>query len=150
VIIGKVLLNNKSKKEVLKFMIISGVIGLILGYCLDFISPIIKRIATGSFVIVSGGWSILSFALFYWIIDMKNYKKWAQFAIIVGSNSLFIYLFAHVGGAEFIKNIFTPFSEGLFSGLGELSSDIIASIISLYALWYLTFWLYKHKIFIKI
>ncbi len=150
VIIGKLLLSKRSKKEILKLMIICGVLSIILGCSLSYFTPIIKRIATSSFVIVSGGWSILSFALFYWIIDIKNYKNWAKFAIIVGSNSLFIYVFAHVGGADFIKNIIIPFSDGLFSRFGELPSNIIASIITLYVLWHLTYWLYKHKIFIKI
>jgi len=78
-------------------MIISGVIGLVIGYGLDPVTPIIKLIATSSFVFVGGGWSLLTFAFFYWIIDMKDYKKWIQFAVVVGANPLFIYLFAHVG-----------------------------------------------------
>ena len=150
VIIGKILLSNKSKKEIVKFMLIGGVIGLVIGYSLDPITPIIKRISTSSFVFVSGGWALLTFALFYWIIDMKNYKKWIRFAVIIGLNPLFIYLFAHVGGGNFITHIIKPFSFGIFGELGELPAHIITSIITLGAMWYITYWLYKNKIFIKI
>jgi len=150
VIIGKILLSDKSKAEVLKIMIIGGIIGLIVGYGLDPFTPIIKRISTSSFVFVSGGWTLLTFALFYWIIDMKGYRKWIQFAVVVGVNPLFIYLFAHVGGGKFIAHILKPFTFGLFGWSGELSSNIITGILTWFFLWYITYWLYKKKIFIKI
>ncbi len=150
VIIGKIILNNTSKKNILKLMIISGLVGLLIGYGLNPVTPIIKRISTSSFVFVSGGWSLLTFALFYWIIDMRNYKKWIKFAVIVGVNPLFIYLFAHIGGGRFISHIIKPFSFGIFEKFGELPTSIITSMTTLFLLWYLTYWLFKHKIFIKI
>lgn len=150
VIIGKILLSNKSKKEILKTMIIGGVIGLVVGYGLDSVTPIIKRISTSSFVFVSGGWALLTFALFYWIIDMKDYRKWIQFAVVVGVNPLFIYLFAHVGGGKFIAHILKPFTFGLFDWMGELSANIILGMLTWYFLWYITYWLDKRKIYIRI
>ena len=150
VIVGKILLSGRSSKKILKFIVISGLIGLVIGYGLNPITPIIKRISTSSFVFVSGGWSLLTFALFYWIVDVKKYRKWVRFAIIIGMNSLFIYLFAHVGGGHFIRHIIKPFSFGLFEKLGELPAEIITSSLTLLGLWFLTYWLYKHKIFIKI
>ncbi len=150
VIIGKILLSDKSKKEILKIMIIGGVIGLVVGFGLDPITPIIKRIATSSFVFVSGGWTLLTFAFFYWIIDIKGYKKWIQFAVVVGVNPLFIYLFAHVGGGKLIAHTLKPFTFGLFGWSGELSANIILGILTWYVLWYITYWLNKRKIYIKI
>jgi len=147
VIIGKILLSGKSMQKNLKVMIIGGLIGLIIGYSLGQIIPIIKRISTSSFVFVSGGWSLLTFALFYWIIDIKNYKKWIKFAVIIGVNPLFIYLFAHIGGSNFITHIIKPFTFGLFE---DFTAQIITSIMTLGILWYLTYWLYKKNIFIKI
>lgn len=150
VIIGKILLSDRSKKEILKIMVISGIIGLVIGYGLDPITPIIKRIATSSFVFVSGGWSLITFAFFYWIIDIKGYHKWIQFAVVVGVNPLFIYLFAHVGGGELITNILKPFIFGLFDWMGELSANIILGILTWFFLWYITYWLNKKKIYIRI
>ena len=150
VIIGKIILSDRSKKEVLKMIIISGVIGLVIGYGFDPITPIIKRIATSSFVFVSGGWALLTFAFFYWIIDIKGYRKWIQFAVVVGVNPLFIYLFAHVGGGELIAHILKPFTFGLFDWMGELSANIILGVLTWYFLWYITYWLDKKKIYIRI
>ena len=150
VIIGKILLSGKTKKEVLKIMIISGVVGLIIGYALDPVTPIIKRIATSSFVFVSGGWTLLTFALFYWIIDILKHKKWIKFAVVVGLNPLFIYLFAHVGGGELIAQILKPFTFGLFDWMGILTANIILGTLTWFFLWYITYWLDKKKIYIRI
>jgi len=53
-------------------MLIAGVSALIIGYSLDFVTPIIKKIATSSFVFASGGWAILALCLCYWLIDVKK------------------------------------------------------------------------------
>ncbi len=90
------------------------------------------------------------FAMFYWIIDFKGYKKWIQFAVVVGVNPLFIYLFAHVGGGKFIAHILRPFVFGLFDWAGELPTNIILGLLAWYFLWYITYWLNKKKIYIKI
>ena len=84
-------------------------IGVVVGYGLNPITPIIKRISTSSFVIVSGGWTFLTLAFSYWLIDIKKRQKWSRFLSVVGMNPLFIYLFAHVGGAVFIEFILLPF-----------------------------------------
>ena len=150
VIIGKILLSNRSKKEILKIIIISGLLGLAVGYSLDSVTPIIKRIATSSFVFVSGGWTLLTFAFFYWIIEIKGYSQWIQFAVVVGVNPLFIYLFAHVGGGEFIARILKPFTFGLFNWMDDLSVNVILGLLTWFFLWYITYWLNKKKIFIRI
>ena len=61
-------------KNKIQIMIIAGLSGLIIGYSLDFlhITPIIKKIATSSFVFASGGWAILALAFCYWLIDVKK------------------------------------------------------------------------------
>jgi predicted acyltransferase len=65
---------------------------LVLGYGLDFlvITPIIKRIATSSFTIVSLGYCLLGFAFCYWWIDTLKHRNYLKFFTIVGMNSIFI------------------------------------------------------------
>ena len=131
-------------------LLLAGVIGLVLGYSLDNVTPIIKRISTTSFVLASGGWCFLALSFSYWIIDVKQWGKWAVFFAIVGMNPLFIYLFAHIGGSDLIYQVFTPFTMGLFSWMGELAAKIITSVFTWATLWYMCYWLYRKKIFIKI
>ncbi len=150
VIAGQVLMGANSDKKKLLLLFAAGAIGLIIGFGLSPVTPIIKRIATSSFVFVSGGWAFIALALCYWVIDVLKYQKGVLFFAIVGMNPLFIYLFAEVGGAKLLNKIFLPFSNALFAWTGQLGSEIILSSIVTFALWYICYWLYKNKIFIKI
>jgi predicted acyltransferase len=150
VLAGKLLMSNKEAYQKIKILFVAGIIGLVIGYGLDSITPIIKRISTSSFVIVSGGWCLIALAMSYWIIDILKIQKWSTMFAIVGMNPLFIYLFAESGGAEWLFNIVEPFSMGLFYWMGEMSALVITSIIVWAMMWYICFWLYKRKIFIKI
>ncbi len=150
VLTGKLLMSSKTANQKLKILIISGLTGIIVGYLLSFETPIIKRIATSSFVLVSGGYTILALVFSYWLIDIKKLKRGTLFFAIVGMNPLFIYLFSHVGGAEFISNIIHPFTSTLFGWMGNLTADILASLFVIFLLWYICYWLYKKNIFIKL
>ncbi len=151
VLIGKLLMSNRSSNKKLTVMIIVGVLLVTIGYLMNPITPIIKRIATSSFVIVSGGWSILALAFLFWIIDILKLKgSWTLFFSIVGMNSLFIYLFAHVGGGNFIEVILHPFTFTIFDYWGNLFAEIMTSIFIWVALWGICYWMYKKRIFIKI
>jgi predicted acyltransferase len=153
VLCGKILMSNRTSSQKIGTMIIAGLAGLIIGYSLDFLSitPIIKKIATASFVFTSGGYAILALSFCYWLIDVKKlFKKGSQFFIIVGMNCIFIYLLFSVGGADIFTNIFTPFTKLLFSWGGEILVGIATSLAVWTALWYICYWLYKNRIFVKI
>jgi len=151
VLVGKLLMSDASSKKKFMTMLLSGVFLIVIGYLLDPLTPIIKRIATSSFVIVSGGWSILVIAILYWIVDMKQINgRWTMFFTVIGMNSLFIYLFAHIGGTQFIESILHPFSFAIFGSAGELAAHIGTSVLVWLALWGLCFWMYRKRLFIKI
>jgi predicted acyltransferase len=153
VLCGKLLLSDKTPAQKIKFLAVAGLSGLLVGYSLDIlnVTPIIKKIATMSFVFAGGGWAILALCFCYWLIDVK---KWfiggSKFFIIVGMNCIFIYLFFEVGGAALISKIFTPFANALFLWGGDITAGIMRSIAVWASLWYLCYWLYKNKLFIKI
>ncbi len=153
VMFGKLLQSDRTVKNKLQIMIISGIVALVIGYSLDYlnITPIIKKIATASFVFASGGWAILALCFSYWLIDVKKiFTQGSRFFIIVGMNSIFIYLFFSVGGADVLRRFFTPFATSFFSWGGEITAAIIASLLTWAAQWYLCYWLFKNKLFIKI
>jgi predicted acyltransferase len=150
VLAGQLLMSQRKAGQKLKILLLAGVIGVVVGYGLNPITPIIKRISTSSFVIVSGGWTFLTLAFSYWLIDIKKRQKWSMFLRVVGMNPLFIYLFAHVGGAVFIEAILHPFTFALFGWMGTLTASILTSAIVLFFLWYITQWLHKRKIYIRI
>jgi len=150
---GKLLMSDKPVAAKIRGLLLAGTAALIIGYSLDFlnITPIIKKIATSSFVFASGGWAILVLCLFYWLIDVKQlFATGTNMFKIVGMNSIFIYLFFSVGGSEVLGRIFIPFARSLFSWAGDLTVDFVAIVAVWSALWYICYWLYKNKVFVKI
>lgn len=151
---GKLLMSQKPAGEKIRLLLTAGVLALFIGYTVDGlnITPIIKKIATSSFIFASGGWAMIGLCLSYWLIDVqKLFLKGSKFFIIVGMNSIFIYIFFHLGGARFIsKTIIEPFVNLLFSWSGELSEEVILSLLTWAGLWYICYWLYKNKVFVKI
>ncbi|HVV55415.1 MAG TPA: DUF5009 domain-containing protein, partial [Mucilaginibacter sp.] len=89
-------------------------IGLALLWNMDF--PINKNLWTSSFVLLVGGISLLLMSLFYYIIDIKGYKKWAFFFKIIGMNSILIYI-----SGKFIDWEYT--TAGFFKWLVQLIGD---------------------------
>jgi predicted acyltransferase len=153
VLCGKLLMSDRSASKKIQILLVAGVSALIIGYSLEWlnITPIIKKIATSSFVFASGGWTILALCFSYWLIDVKKlFIKGSKMFIIVGMNSIFIYLFFSIRGAGLIHRIAQPFSKLLFSWGGELTVAIITSFAVWAAMWYMCYWLYKNKLFIKI
>ena len=148
VVCGKVLLSNLSAKEKLKPFLIWGSAILVLGFAMDIlnITPIVKRIATSSFTLASGGFAILTLTLFYWAIDVRgNAPKWLKIFSVVGTNSIFIYLFAETVGIQWFREFGMIWTEGLLGPLG-LSEQIIAvlnALFVLYIFWYITYFLDK-------
>ena len=154
VVAGKILISDRSVAEKLKPLIIAGIIGLVLGYGMDLlgITPIIKRIATTSFVLASGGWCLLVLAASYWLIDVKGSKNWVFIFSIVGMNSIFIYLFTQTVGHQWVNGFAAIFTDGVLQwfGANEFIMAMAAALASLGIFWYLCYWLYSHKIFFKI
>ncbi len=147
---GYLLMSKKPAMKKAKILALAGLAGIVAGYGLGFITPIIKHIATSSFVIVSGGWSLLALAFSYWLIDIKKNRKWVFIFTVVGMNPLFIYLFAHIGGTSFLLSPLSPFIHTFFSWIGEPAYSIIQDSILWFLLWYICYWMYKKKVFIRI
>jgi predicted acyltransferase len=150
VLAGQVLKSDRFDSQKIKILVIAGLIGIVVGYAMNPLTPIIKRICTSSFVIVSGGWCLVALAFSYWLVDVKKVHRVPKFFAIVGMNPLFIYLFNHTGGSHFLRQIVNPFTSGFLGWLGDIPSQIITALVVWFLLWYICFWLYRRRIFIKI
>ncbi len=153
VLCGKLIISDKSVSCKIRTLLIVGIVALLIGYSLDYfdITPIIKKIATTSFVFASGGWTILALCLCYWLIDVKRlFATGTNMFKIVGMNCIFIYIFFHIGGSRLLRTIFIPFTNAFFSWGGEQATGIMTSLAIWAMLWYICYWLYKNKTFIKI
>jgi len=149
---GKLLLGSSANKT--RTLLTWALITLLLGYILDLagITPIIKRIATSSFVLVSLGYSLLILALCYWWIDLRNHRRRLEFFTIVGMNSIFIYLFFEIVGDRWFTGYVTAIADGVIQPLHPptLLMGIIASLCVFALEWGLCWFLYRKRIFFKV
>ena len=150
VCIGKLLMTDWSQKKKLLVMVAAGLSGVVAGYVLSSYIPMIERISTSSFVIFSGGWCILVMAFSYWLIDIMNFKKFAKFFAIVGMNPIFIYLFVMLGGRQLLTRMARPFTYRLFSWSNDIVINMVTITVVAAMIWYISYFLYKRKIFIKL
>jgi predicted acyltransferase len=152
VLCGKLLMESKPAAAKIKLLVIAGVTALVIGFGLDLLSvtPIIKKIATASFVFASGGWAMLALALSYWMIDVKKWTAGTWIFIAVGMNCIFIYLVFSLGGADILSRIYKPFITAFFSWTGHIFTGMLISGAVWASLWYVTYWMFQRKIFIKI
>ncbi len=143
------ILRNRSTSSNYKagLLAIIGVVSVGLGILWGLHLPIIKKLWTGSFVLVTGGGSFLILSLFYWIIDVKKITGWVLFFKVIGMNSLLIYLAHH-----FIDFNFT--SHHLFSGLYEPIAEqwhiVWDTFGATVLIWLLLYFCYKKNFFLKI
>ncbi len=154
VVCGQLLLSERSAQQKIKYFLVAAAMGLISGYTLDLlqITPIVKRIATSSFVLASGGWAILVLALSYWWVDLKGQERGVRFFHVVGINSIFIYLFAETIGHQWLGGFTKTFNHGFLGllGLPEIVLDLTNALLVWGIMWYICFFLYQKKIFFKI
>jgi predicted acyltransferase len=151
---GKLLISERPAAQKVKILLIAGLIGLAAGFGLDLagITPIIKRIATSSFTLASGGWVMLVLAFLYWAIDIKKNVRYAWIATVVGMNAIFIYLFFETVGYQWVNPTTAIFVKGFtaMAGVPEKIQAVISAFAVLALEWGLCYWLYKRKIFFKL
>jgi len=139
-------LADKPMRKVL-IMFVAAICLMIIGQVWNLFFPINKNLWTSSFVCFVGGLSLLLFVLFYLIIDIWKFKKWAFFFVVIGMNPITIYL------AERIIN-FRSASRFFFAGLISLFPQNWAPFLDGIAIttiaWVFLYILYRKKVFLKV
>ena len=149
---GKALKAATAQREKIKFLVVTGLALLALGTLLHFtgINPIVKRIWTPAWTIFSGGWCFLLLAFFYGLIDVANYKKWAFPLMVIGMNSIAAYLIADGFGGFISQSLNIHLGQNFFQAFGLPYASLVKGGLVLLIEFYIIFWMYKKKIFIKV
>jgi len=144
---GRLMIEQRPHAERMRILAVSAVVCLASGYALGAFVPIIKRIHTASFTLAACGWVLLLLLGFYWIVEVQDRKKLVFPLVVVGMNSIFIYCLNILLGG-WIRRATDVFTDG-WEFLGDGAP--IAQSLSMFAvMWYLCWWLYKRRIFIKV
>ncbi|MGL4460743.1 MAG: DUF5009 domain-containing protein, partial [Planctomycetia bacterium] len=115
--------------------------------------PIVKRIWTPSFAVFSAGWTLLLLAAFYGLIEIAGQKSWAGVLVVVGLNSIAIYLLSQLTAGWIEASLQTHLGWTLLFDVGGrlgVYAPIALKTSILFVLWLFVFGMYRQKIFLKI
>ncbi|GAB4000612.1 DUF5009 domain-containing protein [Spirosoma daeguense] len=140
--------HGRSGNQKALYLLAVGAAFVVISWLWDFVFPINKNLWTSSFVMVTGGLSLMLLAIFYWIIDVKDVKGWTFFFTVIGMNSILIYL-----AGEFID--FGYAARFFFEGILKLSSsEAVLEVGMAFALiavkWVFLYFMYKKKTFLRV
>jgi predicted acyltransferase len=151
-IAGGVLRSSSSASEKLRLFLVWGVGGIALGTLLHVlgICPIVKRIWTPAWTLFSAGWVVLLLAAYYYVIDVKGYRRWTLPFVVVGMNSIAMYVLVHVAENYLARSFRIHLGAATFTAFGEVFAPVLLGASVLAVFWLMLFWMYRRQIFIRI
>ena len=140
-------------------LIAAGASGIVLGGLWDLSFPINKKLWTSSYVLYAAGWSLLLFAFFLWLADVRGKRPAISTPLLVfGTNAIFAYVLSELLASALDTIHLSPglsLHGWLWHGLQKVIPD--APLASLtYALgyvavcWLVVYPLYRRRIFLRI
>jgi predicted acyltransferase len=119
-------------------------VGVVAGYT---VCPIVKRIWTPSWALFSGGLVVWLLAAFYWVIDVAGYRRWSQFLVVVGMNSIAIYLMSQLMRPWMGEVLRTHLGAAPFTGA---YGPMVRDLLTLGVFWVILWWMHRRRIFLRI
>jgi predicted acyltransferase len=126
-----------------------GLAGVAAGLALSPWLPLIKRIWTPSFTIYSAGWTTLMLAAFYWVIDVKGWRRWAFPLLVVGMNSIAAYVIGNAFGGWF-RSATGAWLALLAPAVGDVWLPVLQRALFASTAWAILWWCYRRRIFFKV
>lgn len=143
---GELIKSNLPRKKVVLQLLLYGLAGILLGLVIGIWHPVVKKLWTSSFVLLSSGVCFLLLSFFYWIIDERGKYKWAFPLKVIGMNAITAYVLSHVIS-------FPQIADYILFGLEQYVGDFygLTKVLGGFGILYLLLWyMYKNKTFIKV
>jgi predicted acyltransferase len=143
-LLGGLMMTNRSTASKMKIIGAVGLSGVVLGWTLNPVIPIVMKIWTTSYGLASAGFACLMFLVFYWLIDVRGYQKLAFPFVVIGMNAVAIYMSESI--IPWSKTV-AIFTHPLAGTLGTFT-PLFHAIAVLAVEWLVLYWMYKRKIFL--
>ena len=123
--------------------------GLLMAFAFGKYSlPINKSVWTSSFALVVGGISAGLLALFYWVVDVRGWRRWGFFFKVIGMNAITVYILVRtVFNWQFESQYFFG---GIASMLPPTVGDFVTQAGMMAIIWLFLLYLYEKKIFLRV
>ena len=149
---GELLRGASPARDKVRGLLLYGASGVAIGAVLHYagVSPLVKRIWTPSWAVFSAGWAAIFLALFYYVIDVRGWRRWAFPFLVVGMNSIAMYVIVHIAEGYTEAALKTHLGRGTFQLFGAAYEPILIGAASLLIFWLMLLWMYRRRIFIRI
>jgi predicted acyltransferase len=145
--IGNLIRSNRARAEQLKIMTLGMIAAFASGLLFSPLVPINKWLWTATYTLYTTGWCILGLLVLYLVIDVLDIRRPMSVLTIVGMNSLFVYCVGEILRG-WISNSLATFTGG-FKFIGTLA-PVAQSCAVLLVIWFVAYWLYKRKIYLRV
>ncbi len=136
---------RSERKYKISGLLAGGVVLLAGGLLWGLVFPVNKLIWSSSYVLYAAGWSVLLLALFYYIIDVRGWSKWAYVFVVIGLNPITIYVVQSVFDFYSVAYIFI---QGFIDYTGAFKPFLLA--VSVFAIkWLFLYFLHRKRIYLK-
>ncbi|KKO46318.1 hypothetical protein WG68_05990 [Arsukibacterium ikkense] len=153
-------LQRMSKLQGAHWLAYVGTALLLLGLLWQFYWPINKALWTGSYVVFSSGLILLLLALLVYILDVRQ-QRWLQPLVIYGTNPLFIYMLSWLWAVAASKyllwqhngmtlSLYQAGYNALVALLPAQMASLLFALLHVLLFWWLSLWLYRRRIFIRL
>jgi predicted acyltransferase len=149
---GEWLKSARSSAEKVRGLVIGGFAVALAGLALQWlhINPIVKRIWTSSYTLYSGGLVILILAVFYAAIDVKGWRRWAFPLIVIGANSIAVYVMSWTMEKFVMGALVRHLGSAPFAILGPPFEPVLRGLAVVTVFWLILLWMYRRRIFLRI
>lgn len=129
-----------------------GAAGIVVGLLLHGlgVTPLVKRIWTPSWAIFSAGWAALFLAGWYAAIDLRGWTRVAFPFLVVGMNSIAMYVIVHVADRYTMDALHIHLGTAPFAWLGPTFVPVLTGVAALAIFWLMLLWMYRRRLFLRI
>lgn len=114
------------------------------------VCPIVKRIWTPAFTLYSGGCVLLILSAFYAVMEWKGWQRWAFPLMVVGMNSIAIYVMSWTMEGFFLGVVNRHIGKAFLGLLGPAFEATVRGAFVMAIFWVILYWMYRRKIFLRI
>jgi len=149
---GEWLKREGSKEKKLRGLAIAGAALVLLGLACQWVGicPIVKRVWTSSYTLYSGGLVVLILAAFYALIDWKGWRRWAFPLVVVGMNSIAVYVMSWTMSSFVGDALDRHFGKAIEVIAGPTFQPVLHGFLVMLTYWLILYWMYRRKIFLRI
>jgi predicted acyltransferase len=140
--------SSRTLSRKLRILLACAVASLILGLAISPFVPVIHKCYTASYTFLHTSCILVMISFFVWLFDPERRQSKAFPLVIVGMNSIFIYLVNEALKEPWLDPSVAVFTKR-FAILG-MAGPVVQAWVVFFVMWYLCYWLYKRKIFFKV